>query len=868
MPQTRLLDATSTPIDWSECLSEITNATLLGLDCETQDEARHEGLNSYNTAVRHVFDHRRTTMTGFSIYADGSDNAWYINLAHADVENRVPFDQARCLIDAVPDDCLVIAHNAPFELVMFKQCHDVDLKNMVCSLQLAVTHHGPDEYTFQKLCAAELTGFRRIAGDVVSAFRSCDTKNLNSEQRELLGKFIAKESEAAHSYNGFIDTICHSYSLKDLTLSHFGVKQMTFKEVLNGKAHMGELTGAEVAAYGADDAYWAVEHYKWMYADLLATNPAALVTFFETENPMVQVYADCWREGLQLNMDEVYVQRGNERAGMAAELRTLKALIKSLLPFAEEPVERLVEKQDWYAKGWEKKRAQIVAWANSADSDDDFEQCFQTSNPIGNSWAAEQGLAVPKAGKLNLIYYHAMRTIVYDLLGHRIVYDTGAVSSDKDARGKIYETFEAEGEVVKLGVMKSLQAMADIEQRMKLFITPYTQLMDPETGCVYPTLSSMLATRRLAGRNPNGMQLAKRGEAAYIRGFFLADNEDSLLVSADWSSIELVLIGELSGDPEFAKVFGQLPYGDLHTGAAVDCLKVDPNYAWLTEEEFTNELKLGRNPHNRVLKDFNGNELAPAKWVKFMRTEVGKACNFNYFYSGALSTIGDKLGWSSDTMWDAVDRYRSRFSVAEEWRLGVGNKGVEQGFVTLPDGHRRVRLEATGGWNQVMKTKFTDLSPSQAMQDYADLACRRIASRSKNQLVNAMIQGTCATLAKRSILKIKELIKDAGLDNLVRFLIPIHDELLFSVHHSVVEQFIPILRKGMCEHPNLVTSLPLHCTVAIGRTFKPYDAQNPAYSQIELDEAPVIEQVISKDFEGKSLPDEMLPGLIDWMMAA
>jgi hypothetical protein len=56
--------------------------------------------------------------------------------------------------------------------------------------------------------------------------------------------------------------------------------------------------------------------------------------------------------------------------------------------------------------------------------------------------------------------------------------------------------------------------------------------------------------------------------------------------------------------------------------------------------------------------------------------------------------------------------------------------------------------------------------------------------------------------------------------------------------------------------------------VAVGRTFKPYDKARPAFSQIELDEAPVIEGLIGEEWDGKALPPEMYPAVIDWMMAA
>src|SRR3546814_20873114 len=60
--------------------------------------------------------------------------------------------------------------------------------------------------------------------------------------------------------------------------------------------------------------------------------------------------------------------------------------------------------------------------------------------------------------------------------------------------------------------------------------------------------------------------------------------------------------------------------------------------------------------------------------------------------------------------------------------------------------------------------------------------------------------------------------------------------------------FIPLLRKAMCTHPNVVKTLPLDCTVSIGKTFRPYNGT--AFSQFELDEC-------SSEIDG-SVPKELL----------
>lgn len=846
---------------------ELAVCNLYGLDCETQDERRHTGLNIYNNKTRHVFDHRRTVMTGFSIYVDGSDTAYYINLAHKDRENRLPNSIVHELLDAVNPEAIVVAHNAPFELVMFLQCHARQLQNVVCTLQMAVSHHGPDEYWLDVFDAAPLPmAFYGVAKEALVAFADYHQGDtLNGYQQEVLGKFIAKESKAAHSYNGFWRSIKIGYDLKTLTKSRFGYEQMSYEKLLamHGAEHMGDLTGEQTVAYGADDAYWAVQHYKWMLADMLKNNPKALRAFFQTENPMVQLYAEAWLKGIRLDLEQVFKRRDAERHEMAETLRRFKANLRKALPFPAGPHPKMMEKEDWYKKGWKNKRAQIERWVNMPDSDDDFTQAFQVSNPIGNAWAAEKGIAVPKSGKLNLVYWHGMRTIMYDLLRVPLQYDHGSVASDGDARGRIREKIT---DPLHELIMKDLQEMAEIEQRMKLYLTPYTQLMDPETSRVYPSLSSQLATRRLATSFPNPMQLAKRGASAYIRSFYLGDTDNHVVISADWSALELVLIGDMSGGRGFRKIFGQVPYGDMHSGSAVDGLSIK----WmpgLTEEEF-HEFKFGRNPNGRRLVDFSGVELSPKDFYTWARgTAIGKGINFGYWYSGAVSLVADNLGLTSEEHWALVDRYRARFPDEEAWRIGVQDEAAIFGFVELPDGHRRNRHEVTLDWARSMRSKFSAVSASPIMDKFAQLAIKRIQSRGRNQVVNAKIQGTNATLTKRSFLAVRKAVEDFGMKwgEDARLMMPIHDELVWSVDRRVALDFIPLLRTSMETHPEIVKTLPLNCTVAMGRTFRPFDKTNPAMSQIELDEAQAIEGIIPKDLEKTKLSDDKVAELLDWM---
>ena len=92
-----LVDKTNWQTLKDQILNIVSTTQLMGFDIETHDEDRHEGLNALmkidDEGHRHgqklIFDTNRTTVTGFSIYPDDTDTAYYFNLAQADVQRLV-----------------------------------------------------------------------------------------------------------------------------------------------------------------------------------------------------------------------------------------------------------------------------------------------------------------------------------------------------------------------------------------------------------------------------------------------------------------------------------------------------------------------------------------------------------------------------------------------------------------------------------------------------------------------------------------------------------------------------------------------------------------------------------------------------------
>jgi DNA polymerase I-like protein with 3'-5' exonuclease and polymerase domains len=829
------------------------SCTKYGVDCETEDSEAHEGLQEIQRK-KFIVDHRRATITGFSWYVDGSDTAYYVNLAHADTENRLPDSFVYLWAEAIPKGAMGISHNAPYELISFKQRYNLWLPNLVCSMQLAVTHHGPDNYDLNKFYSEPLTNIRPIMEGIIEEFGTYDPerqgRNLTADQAFVYGQWAGKTTKSTHSYNGFVSKIAYSFGLKKLVKQIFNYDMTTFEQVVGEHDHMGQLTGEEVVVYGAEDAYWCVKVWNYLYDDLMKNNPKVLVTFFKQENPMIYIYAAAAVEGLKLNSDAIYERQALERENVAQLLREIKAALKEQLPFAPDPNPEMMRLQPYYVKAWQKKRKQIENWIHTPNSADTYEMVTQVSNPIGNSWAGVAG-----NGRLNINYWQTARVILYDLLGHKPVRIAGKVASDAEARGRVMLTYQLAEDEKKAHLLHLMNKMGSVEQAVKLYITPYTQLIDPETGRVYPTINSMLATRRMAMSNPNAMQLAKYGDSAYVRSYFEPDEADHVVLSADWSGVELVLIGEFSQDPEFMRCFAQIPYDDLHSGAAADCLAVK-TLPGLTVEEFL-QFKKNLNPNNRELRHLKTGQIQePKDFFKYTRgTPVGKGANFNYWYSGALGTVAENLGWTTEEMWAGVERYRDRFWKDEEWRVDVCDTISKRGYIELPDGHRRERFEATSQWWVAMSRKFAQQGGGQAMEKFANLFMRGMQTRARNQAVNAMIQGSCAGMAKQAILAINEQADH----RFFRFMMPIHDELVFSVHKDYVLEFIQIMKRCMNNLPMFVKTLPLHCTVAIGKTFGVKD-------QIELDEANPIEGVIPEKYAGQPLPENIVQDVINYIM--
>lgn len=790
------------------------NQNFCGYDIETSQRDAHEGIkkllkiddDGFSHGKKLIFDFKRSKITGASFYFghQAGDKAFYVNFGHADEENTISISYLWKWMDlAKQNNVNLIIHNRQYEHSVHLGSYGYTLPNAFCSMQLAVTAYNPDEYKKSHLINAVLQGVRPLIPEIERLFANVEKGSLTFKQDELLGKFCAKSGTATHSYEGIVKSISYGYGLKKATKSWFGHQMLEFKDTLGDEPDMEALTGAQVLAYGADDAVWAYRLFFRLYSHLQSVNPKALQTYLAVENPITKVFSETTVGGMKVNKPEILKRQTTMRGTVAENLIEFKKELRKIFPSELPPMhEKLLKYEKWYKEASHLKYFnQVKNWLETPDDLSEYQTCIQVKNSTGNAWYQENTGSTkhPPMAQLSINHYMAMRFILFVICDLPCKANGGKIQSDKDARAEMLSEIPEDHKGRK--IVELYAKLGSAEQAFKLYITPYLFLVDPETGLMHPIMTSMLATRRTSCSNPNGQQLAKRGESVFVRGFFQADDPDSLIVSADWSAIELVAIAANSQDPEFLEAYKQRPHADLHSKAAAGVMG-------LSVEDFSQ------------LED-----------KKTHRTVLGKGANFEYWYSGWLMNTAKRMGWSMEQTAEAVKGYANTFKVAEQWRQNVINEIQQRGVIQLPDGLTRVRFEATEEWSEMMWEAFSSFG-SDAVLNFAREAMRRIQRRSFNQAVNFAIQGLCAGLAKRTILRTVEEAKKAEFK--ARFMLLIHDELLFSVPRKEVAAFCDFLYEQMIQDTDLLPGVAIDSSVAIGYTFQPFDKDSAPYGQIEL----------------------------------
>lgn len=241
-----------------------------------------------------------------------------------------------------------------------------------------------------------------------------------------------------------------------------------------------------------------------------------------------------------------------------------------------------------------------------------------------------------------------------------------------------------------------ISKILDYRELVKLKSTYVDALPDLVSGVthrIHTSFNQVVAvTGRLSSDNPNLQNIPIRTERGrQIRKAFIPRNEDYVLLSADYSQIELRVAASMSGDPGMCEAFNAGK--DIHTATASKVYGV---------------------PENEVTKD--------------MRYKA-KSVNFGIIYGQGAFGLAENLNISRTEAKQLIDNYFKEYEGIKKFMDGQVNFAREHGYVKTLLGRKR--------W-------LRDITSSNAT----------VSSFAERNAINAPIQGSAADMIKVAMINI------------------------------------------------------------------------------------------------------------------
>ncbi len=220
-------------------------------------------------------------------------------------------------------------------------------------------------------------------------------------------------------------------------------------------------------------------------------------------------------------------------------------------------------------------------------------------------------------------------------------------------------------------------------------------MINKKTGRVHTSYAQAVAvTGRLSSNNPNLQNIPIRTERGReIRKAFIPRDKDHVLISADYSQIELRIVAAISGDENMCAAFKAGT--DIHTATAAKVFNVD-------EKEVTKEMRY-----------------------------KAKSVNFGIIYGQGAFGLAENLSISRTEAREIIDNYKKQFPNIQKYMDDTIHFAQEHGYVQTLMGRKR--------W-------LKDINS-------ANFTVRAFAERNA---INSPIQGSAADMIKLAMIKIHE----------------------------------------------------------------------------------------------------------------
>ncbi len=268
-------------------------------------------------------------------------------------------------------------------------------------------------------------------------------------------------------------------------------------------------------------------------------------------------------------------------------------------------------------------------------------------------------------------------------------------STDDEKLTELSEEFE---------VVHDIQEYRKLAKLKSTYVDSLPLMINPKTGRIHSSFNqARAATGRLSSENPNLQNIPIKNEAGReIRKAFIPRNENHIIVSADYSQIELRLIAEISKEEAMLEAF--IKNQDIHRATAAKVYGV---------------------PYDDVSSDQRRN---------------AKTVNFSILYGAGATNISRQLNISRNEAKDLIDNYFNQYKGLRNYMSQSVEMARTNGYVETYMGRKRA---------------LRDINSKNSL----------IRSNAERIAINTPIQGTAADLIKLAMIKIHSRLLQEGLQS-------------------------------------------------------------------------------------------------------
>ncbi|HEY9535930.1 MAG TPA: DNA polymerase I [Mucilaginibacter sp.] len=256
----------------------------------------------------------------------------------------------------------------------------------------------------------------------------------------------------------------------------------------------------------------------------------------------------------------------------------------------------------------------------------------------------------------------------------------------------------------KSDIVRDILDYRQLQKLKSTYVDALPQMVNQKTGRVHTSYNqAVAATGRLSSTNPNLQNIPIRTERGReVRKAFIPRDDNHIIVSADYSQIELRIIAEISKDANMMEAFVQGI--DIHTATAANVYGVSVDAVDGTQR---------RN---------------------------AKAVNFGIIYGQSAFGLSQNLGIPRKEAAEIIENYFLQFPGIKQYMGDTMNFARENGYVTTLMGRRRYLRDINSG--------------NQTVRGFAE-----------RNAINAPIQGSAADMIKIAMINIHKEFKDLKLDS-------------------------------------------------------------------------------------------------------